>query len=44
MNESNLPRATPPFTGQLGKTIAESKAVPLSTVQAAEGAPNVIVI
>ena len=41
---SSIPRPTAPYEGVIGRTIQESKAVPVPVSKAPEGAPNVIVI
>jgi arylsulfatase len=42
--QTSLPRADPPFTGMLGKTLADSTPAYTAPLQPPAGAPNVIVV
>ena len=44
MTERAIPKPTPPFGGTLGRTIAQSKGVPMDVTKPPQGAPNIILI
>ena len=41
---SSLPRATPPYAGEMGATIPESKPASIPITQAPAGAPNIVLV
>ena len=41
---SSLPRATPPYAGEMGETISESKPASIPITQAPAGAPNIVLV